>query len=170
MEIKNITHFDTNIKRFHTLFDLPYDWRLLKAQLYQESKLDPHAISPVGACGLAQFMPGTWREYLQKCHYPPGIKPTDPYVSVHLCAWYMQDLLSKWVAPRPLEDKYSLALASYNAGMGNILKAQRFSGNASLYNEIIVHLNGVTGNDNASETKNYVRKIWMYYEILKGEQ
>lgn len=170
MEIQNITQYDNNIKRFHESFNLPYDWRLLKAQLYQESRLDPEAVSPVGACGLAQFMPGTWNQYLNKCSYPPGIKRTDPYVSIHLCAHYMRDLLAQWKAPRPLEDKYNLALASYNAGLGNILKAQKQANNAALYNDIIIHLNGITGSDYAKETKNYVRKIWMYYEILKGYQ
>ena len=33
---------------------------LLAAQLYQESGFDPTAVSPAGAIGIAQFMPGTW--------------------------------------------------------------------------------------------------------------
>src|SRR5690606_7292763 len=41
--------------------DVPY-WKLWKAQMIQESRLDPTAVSSVGARGLAQFMPSTWRE------------------------------------------------------------------------------------------------------------
>src|SRR5690606_20537269 len=40
-----------------------YDWRLYKAQLWQESKLNPYATSPAGAKGIAQFMPATWAEW-----------------------------------------------------------------------------------------------------------
>lgn len=41
---------------------------LLAAQMYQESGFDPRAVSPVGAQGMAQFMPATWAVY--------GIDPT----------------------------------------------------------------------------------------------
>lgn len=45
------------------------DWRLLKAQYYQESHLKPNAVSPVGAAGVAQFMPATWRQISRELGY-----------------------------------------------------------------------------------------------------
>jgi len=53
-------------------------------------------------------------------------------------------------------------LASYNAGMGNLLKAQKKVGGKLLYKEIIQGLPEVTGK-HSKETIDYVQKILSYY-------
>jgi len=134
-----------------------YDWRLFKSQLWNESKLVPTAVSPVGAQGIAQFMPTTWAEWAPKAGYPD--KPaTDPEASIMTGAMYMAYLIGKWSAKRPEADRHCLAMASYNAGFGNLLKAQKAAGNPHLYADIIQALPKVTG-DNSKETITYVRRI-----------
>jgi hypothetical protein len=75
---------------------------LLAAQLYVESGFNPFAVSPAGARGIAQFMPGTARAY--------GLRdPFDPHRSIDAQARLMRDLLRQFAS-------VSLALAAYNAG------------------------------------------------------
>lgn len=120
---RHITAFDDCIKRYHAEFGLPYDWRLLKAQLIAESGLNPAAVSPVGAKGLAQFMPDTQTEVLKALNMPSNTSRLNAEASIKCCAYYMSVMLKKWTAKREDIDRYCLALASYNAGMGNLLKA-----------------------------------------------
>jgi len=85
---------------------------LLAAQLYAESGFNPFAVSPAGARGIAQFMPGTAREY--------GLAdPSDPVASIDAQAHLMSDLL------RRFGGRVALALAAYNAGAGTV---ERYGG------------------------------------------
>ena len=75
---------------------------LLAAQLYAESGFNPFAVSPAGAQGIAQFMPGTARGM--------GLDdPFDPEAAIDAQAHLMRDLLRRFGA-------VPLALAAYNAG------------------------------------------------------
>lgn len=144
--------------------DLPL-WRLWKAQLYQESRLDPRAVSPAGARGLAQFMPATWRDVTRTLGVVAS--PHDD-IAIEAGAYYMAKLRGNWRRDRTVLEKNELAQASYNAGLGNILKAQHRCADARLWMEIQTCLALVTGKQNARETKNYVARIarwWRHMEL-----
>lgn len=75
---------------------------LLAAQIQTESNFNPYARSPAGAQGIAQFMPGTARQY--------GLRnPFDPEAAIDAQARLMRDLLRQF-------GSVPLALAAYNAG------------------------------------------------------
>ncbi len=132
------------------------DWRLLKAQCYQESRLNPLAESPVGAMGLCQFMPGTWREATGA---NIGVENAwNASSSIVAAAWYMNKLNRFWSAPRPQMDRWMLAQASYNAGAGHLVKAQKLCDGRNYYKEIVKCLPSVTGH-HSKETIGYVRNI-----------
>jgi soluble lytic murein transglycosylase-like protein len=136
----------------------------LKAQLYQESLLNPAAVSPVGARGVAQFMPGTWREV---CH-AMGMGRISPHTArpaIHAAAYYMARLYMGWKSPRPDMDRWDLARASYNAGFGNLLAAQRAAGGANRYAAIIKALPQITGH-HSRETITYVERIHQIFRRL----
>jgi hypothetical protein len=79
---------------------------LLAAQIHQESGFNPAAVSPAGAQGIAQFMPGTAQSY--------GLRnPFDPQQAIDAQAHMMRDLLRRF-------GDVSLALAAYNAGSGRV--------------------------------------------------
>jgi soluble lytic murein transglycosylase-like protein len=79
---------------------------LLAAQLMAESGFDPRAVSPAGAQGIAQFMPGTAASY--------GLRnPFDPVAAIDAQAHLMSDLLRRFRS-------VPLALAAYNAGSGAV--------------------------------------------------
>jgi len=161
-----ISTYDKHIKAATAKY-LPagYDWRLWKAQLFQESRLDRYARNKrTGAEGLAQFMRPTWLEWAPKVGYN-GVEPTDPIAAINVGAAYMRYLIDFWYAERPDIDRYCLAMASYNAGQYNLIKAQKRQGGRALYSEIIVALPKVTGL-NALETINYVRSILAYCSVM----
>lgn len=146
--------------------DLP-DWELWKAQLYQESRLRPEAVSPVGARGLAQFMPGTWADMVKELRLG-AVSPHDAAPAIQAGAYYMAKLRRVWKAQRPIYDRHDLALASYNAGTGNILRAQTLCGGARLWAGIAPCLGRVTGPKNAHETQTYVERI-AEWRAMMGE-
>ncbi len=142
------------------------DWRILKAQCWQESRLVPDAVSPVGAMGLCQFMSGTWAGVIGPAKLPPDASAFVPRLSIEAAAFYMGKLRAEWSSPRPEWDRHSLALASYNAGLGHLLTAQRKCNGAVLYDRIVACLPDVTGR-HSRETINYVTSIWGWFDKMK---
>ncbi|RBQ30687.1 hypothetical protein CRU92_10965 [Arcobacter sp. FW59] len=140
------------------------------AQAVQESRFNPNAKSPVGALGIAQFMPLTAKEVGQELRnhqlFKNGFNPLDDIQSVYAQVYYMNKLFRSWKVERTALERFELALASYNAGLGNILKSQKLSGNKRNWNDIKKHLANITGR-NSLETINYVEYIKGYVLQIK---
>ncbi|WP_038195522.1 transglycosylase SLT domain-containing protein [Vibrio nigripulchritudo] len=134
---------------------------ILKSQLYQESLLNPIAVSHVGASGLGQFMPETWKEVSGKLGFD-GVSVFSEEHNIEAAAFYMASRISVWSSPRPMSDRLSLAWACYNAGCGWILQAQKLCGNPTPYKDIIKCLPQVTGK-HSKETITYVERIWRFW-------
>jgi len=165
-EAKLTKQFDSEICKQSARYLIGHDCAWLKAQLIQESGLNPKAQSPVGAMGLGQFMPATYREVcvpLVICH----LSPFNPKASIKAAAYYQALMESKWYSKRSRADRKALGQASYNAGLGNILKAQRVCGMPSKYQCVIECLPQVTGR-HSEETIGYVKAIRRHYLKLKA--
>lgn len=158
-----IKKYDGKIKTAAEICLPGADWRLLKAQLSAESNLNPNAKSPAGAMGIAQFMPATWRQVQGETDIAEHITPYDANCAIPAAAYYMEKLCNKWSSEREEADRYCLALASYNAGFGNLLKAQKLAGGAVEYGPIIAKLHQVTGDKNSAETREYVKRIFRIF-------
>ncbi len=158
-----ITKYDVLMKEAQSMFLNGVDWRLFKAQLTQESALNPQAISPAGAQGIAQFMPPTWGEVKDELGYPKSACPFDPSLAIPAAAHYLSKQANKWTSKREEADRICLAFASYNAGFGNILKAQKLAKGAVEYYPIIKQLHHVTGHKNSQETIQYVHNIFKIF-------
>jgi len=95
---------------------------LVAAQTQTESGWNPNAVSPVGAEGLAQFMPGTWPGYGRDDNGDGTADPFDPPDAIMALARYDCALYDQ-VSGLPSADKVALMLAAYNAGPGAVLAA-----------------------------------------------
>lgn len=137
-----------------------------KAQLYQESRLDPRAVSPVGAAGLAQMMPGTWADLTRELRL--GAVSPHHAVAIEAGAYYMAKLRKMWRTGRVPGDQQPLAQASYNAGAGNIIRAQRVCGGARSWAGIAPCLIHVTGAAHSRETLTYVDRIARYTTMVEA--
>lgn len=91
---------------------------VLTAQLWHESRFDPNAVSPSGARGIAQFMPDVWP------HWGNGADPFDPIAGIDAQGRLMADHM-KTVSEiaETDEQRIQFALAAYNAGAGEVLRA-----------------------------------------------
>ena len=105
-----------------------------------ESALNPNAVSPVGAGGLWQFMNATGKRYGLKINSMIDER-RDAVKSSYAAAHYLSDLYN-------IFGDWSLVIAAYNCGPGNINKAIQRSGGKRDYWEIYPYL--------PSETRGYV--------------
>jgi soluble lytic murein transglycosylase-like protein len=141
------------------------DWKFLKAQYYQESRFDTNAESPVGAKGIAQFMPATWQDVSKQLGWS-WVDPHEAKYSIQAGAYYMNQLRNfpdwrDWLDP----DRLRMSQAAYNAGAGNIRKALRLC-SAVTYEVVAMCLPQITGN-HSQETITYVQRIQKYRDRLQ---
>jgi len=106
--------------RFEEIFDLygvPYEIKYLSVI---ESALNPRAVSRVGAVGAWQFMYSTGKAYGLTINSLVDER-RDPIAASHAAAKFLADLYE-------IYHDWTLALAAYNCGPGNVNKAIRRSG------------------------------------------
>jgi membrane-bound lytic murein transglycosylase F len=147
------------------------DWRLIAAQMYQESRFDGSQVSLAGAAGLMQLMPRTAAEF--------GVREReDPESSIRAGTKYLRSLIDRFDPELPLATRIRFALASYNAGKGHVDDARRLAAelglsadrwydnveNALLLLEQPEHYPKTRfGYCRGSETVRYVREIDRHY-------
>jgi soluble lytic murein transglycosylase-like protein len=107
---RRVTAYDELIATVAAQNQLPA--ALIHAVVKVESSYNPNAVSPKGAVGLMQLMPGTAERF--------GVTDaTDPAANLSGGAQYLRKLLVLF------EYDLSLALAGYNAGENAVLKYKR---------------------------------------------
>jgi membrane-bound lytic murein transglycosylase F len=114
---------DTFRKASKRSFGPAFDWRLFKAQGMAESNLDPTARSRVGARGLMQLMPSTYREIASENADLAMID--NPELNIEAGIAYDRQLWLRWANDSVADDRRQFMFASYNAGRGTLLNAQR---------------------------------------------
>jgi len=113
-----ISPYDDLARKYGNRYGL--DWRLVLAQMYQESKFDPKAKSWAGAMGLLQVMPQTAAEL--------GVEdPWDPESNIRAGVKYLSWLLQRFEPTLPRRQRIRFALAAYNAGLGHVRDARRLA-------------------------------------------
>ena len=159
--------------------DIGWDWRLVTALVYQESKFDANAKSWAGATGLMQLMPETAASYgidsISSAHanLAAGIK----YLN-----WIEEQFVEKVQNPT---ERQKFVLAAYNVGLGHVFDAIRLAekkgknpevwfenvalmllnkANPEYYKDEVVNYGYCRG----SEPYKYVREVMSRYEHYKN--
>ncbi|HLL29796.1 MAG TPA: lytic transglycosylase domain-containing protein [Allosphingosinicella sp.] len=140
-------------------------WGLAHGITRQESSFDRAAVSHAGARGLMQLMPGTAREQSGKLGLPYdfGRLTSDPAYNVMLGTSYFERLLRQWGGHAPM------AVASYNAGAGNVNKWVRANGDPRGGADIVTWIEAIP----YSETRNYVQRVLenaVVYDAIRAQR
>ncbi|MGD2117936.1 MAG: transglycosylase SLT domain-containing protein [Chromatiales bacterium] len=148
--------FDVYFKKYAKHYFGPHvDWHWFKAQGIAESNLNPDAKSAVGALGIMQIMPATYEEILEKNPHLPKTK--DPRWNIAAGIFYDRELYRKWRRKKSIStrERLSFSFASYNAGLGTVLKA--FNKASMKHGEIKQW--GQVASYAPGETRFYVKRI-----------
>jgi soluble lytic murein transglycosylase len=141
----------------------PNLWSLAHGITRQESSFDPYAVSHAGARGMMQLMTGTAREQADKMGmgYDGSRLTSDPTYNVMLGSAYFQRMLNIWDGSVPL------AVASYNAGSGNVGKWIRQYGDPRDRVDMLKWIEAIP----YVETKAYVQRVIensVVYDSMRG--
>jgi membrane-bound lytic murein transglycosylase MltF len=121
-EVVTDRYDDTFRKYAQRFFGPGYDWRIFKAQAMAESNIDMYAKSWVGARGIMQLMPSTFKEIRSKT---PEILSIDrPEWNIAAGIYYDRQLWKQWSDQQGEQGSQPFMLGSYNAGRGTLLRAQ----------------------------------------------
>lgn len=100
---------------------LGWDWRLLAALIYQESRFLPKGESWAGARGLMQLMPRTANEF-------GASNLDDPRQSLNAGVGFLKYLDNYWLKKIPdSNERLKFILASYNVGLSHVVDAQKLT-------------------------------------------
>lgn len=94
---------------------------IIAAQIEAESNWNLNAVSPVGAVGLSQFMPGTWTSIGRDDDGNGAVSPYDPGDAIMAQGRYDCQIVEQ-LRGKVAGDLTELALAGYNAGPGAVLQ------------------------------------------------
>lgn len=112
-----ISPYDALFKKYAK--DIDWDWRLLAAQGFAESRFDTAVVSWAGARGIMQIMPGTARAYKL-----PAERITNPEENIKTATHIIRDL-NKSLSSRVKdpEERKKFIVAAYNSGIAHIYDA-----------------------------------------------
>ena len=139
-----------------------FDWLMVVAQGYQESKLDQSARSPRGAVGVMQLLPSTAADPAV------GISGIDKSTenNIHAGVKYLRTLVDKYLDDPALDRKNRtlMAFAAYNAGPGNLRKFRKLAAESGLDPNVWFHnVEHAAAEIVGRETVQYVANIYKYY-------
>lgn len=175
-----ISQYDNIFKKYAP--EIGWDWRLMAAQAFVESKFKPNAKSWVGARGLMQIMPSTARGYRTKVS-----QLGNPETSVKVASQLINDLDSYLMKYVPNDkERLKFVIAAYNVGIAhvydaialakkynldpqkwddNVEKAMLMKMNPKYYNDPVTKYGYCRG----TETVSYVKQITNFYEQARRE-
>lgn len=172
-----ISEYDSLFKKYAP--ECGWDWRLLSALVFQESRFNPNAESWSGAYGLMQLMPETAQKF--GCDSAGLVEP-----NIRAGVKYIRYLDRIWKDEiKNPEERLKFVLASYNAGPGHIFDARKIAALTGLKDTVWTDnvdncvllksqekyytMDGVKhGYFQGKQAYNFVRKILAVHEYYKS--
>ena len=131
-----------------------YDPRVFHGLVREESSFNPEIVSWAGARGLSQLMPATAREVARKMGTTVTMDQLfDPKTNLTIGACYFDTLSRQW------NGNLFLAVASYNAGPGNVQKWLATAGDRPT-DEFVERIP-------IRETRHYVKRVLGTFEMYR---
>jgi membrane-bound lytic murein transglycosylase MltF len=170
--VKNALH-EKEFQRFKDAVELfkkyadryDFDWLMIAALAYQESRIDQSLRSPAGAVGVMQMLPAT---------------ATDPNVNIaniddlenniHAGVKYLRFLRDRYFEKEPMNEanKMLFTFASYNAGPARIEKLRKEAKKTGLDPNVwFRNVEIVAAKRIGHETVQYVSNIYKYYTAYR---
>jgi membrane-bound lytic murein transglycosylase MltF len=151
------------MKRYSDKYD--FDWLMIAAQGYQESKLDQSKRSHAGAIGIMQVLPTTAAD---KNVNIDDIEKAEQ--NVHAGVKYLRFLRDRYFSDEAIEplDRVLFSFAAYNAGPANITRARKKAVSMGFdSNQWFNHVEVAASKTISREPVVYVRNIYKYYVAYK---
>lgn len=152
-----------------------FDWRLIAAQIYQESHLNPWAKSQADARGLMQILPSTGKSL--------GVRDLfDPVQNINAGVQHLKNLYEHFETVNG-QDRLLISLAAYNIGQGHIHDARKLakkkgldpnkweslSKTLPLLQTKKYYKHAKYGFCRGNEPIRYIKQILIYYDVLKRQ-
>ncbi|GAA4891944.1 transglycosylase SLT domain-containing protein [Ferrimonas pelagia] len=150
-------------KKYGEQYD--FDWVLLMAFAFQESRFDPNARSPVGAVGIMQLMPATARDKRVNINNIEQVEN-----NIHAGTKYLDVLRSLYFADDALTEfnRMIFAMAAYNAGPNRINRLRREAAQRGLDPNVwFNNVEDLVAAQVGTEPVNYVANIYRYFVTYK---
>jgi membrane-bound lytic murein transglycosylase MltF len=158
-ELQKLQQMVELFKRYATQYD--FDYLMMAAQAYQESRLDQSTKSHVGALGVMQVLPTTASDRNVNVAEIEKLEN-----NIHAGTKYMRFIIDRYYKDDPMDElnKMLFAFASYNAGPAKVRRLRKKTAAMGLnpniwFNNVEVAAAKVIGR----ETVQYVSNIYKYY-------
>ena len=174
---KDRQRFESMVKIFHkyaTRYE--FDFLMVAAQGYQESRLDQSKRSRAGAIGVMQLLPSTAKDPNVGI---PNIEKLEP--NIHAGTKYLHFLYNRYYKDEPIRqlDKWLFSFAAYNVGPARVAQLRKKAPSMGLNpNRWFGHVEVAAARTIGREPVSYVSNIYKYYvayrtimeqEVRKGQ-
>jgi membrane-bound lytic murein transglycosylase MltF len=163
---EKINTYKDYIKKYSKKYN--FDWLLIMAVAFQESKFDNSKTSHKGAVGIMQMLPSTAGDKkinIQNINQPEN--------NIHAGVKYLDFIRNRYFSSPEIEekDKIRLTLAAYNAGPANIRKARKQAAKMGLdpnkwFRNVEIGVLRTIGNEPVEYVSNINRYYILYANIF----
>ena len=166
-------HDEEELKRFRAALEFfreygktyKFDWLMIAALAYQESRIDQSKRSPAGAVGVMQILPSTAADPNVNI---PDIEKLEN--NIHAGIKYLRFINNRYFEKEPMDDRNKIlfSFASYNAGPAKIARLRTRARKAGLDPNIwFRNVEIIAARRIGRETVQYVSNIYKYFTAYR---